>query len=261
VIAAVEAARQGAPIPTSLAPSLDQLLSDRYDPPSPDCFANRGDPKSKRVCRLLVAGATRTLVVFGDSHAREWMPTILWAASQDGWRVVPLIELGCGPSRYGDVCNAFVEWAEREVATIHPDAVLIGGQLMVDTPQELADSVSGVRSLVAAMQPLAPVVVIGDPPAQNRQPIDCLLARGATLKSCTSTLSHDQLSVYRGVAKAADAGGAAFIDTIGWFCYEDECPMVVGHTVTYRDNDHISTTYALELRELFRDALTQALAA
>ncbi len=54
---------------------------------------------------------------------------------------------------------------------------------------------------------------------------------------------------------------AAFIDTIGWFCFENQCPMVVGHAITYRDNYHISTTYALELRQLFRDAFTQALAA
>jgi hypothetical protein len=32
--------------------------------------------------------------------------------------------------------------------------------------------------------------------------------------------------------------------------------MVIGGTVTYRDNDHISQTYALELREVFRQAFS-----
>ena len=49
------------------------------------------------------------------------------------------------------------------------------------------------------------------------------------------------------------------MDTIGWFCFQGQCPMVVGHTVTFRDNDHITQTYALELRGLFHDALTRAL--
>jgi hypothetical protein len=37
--------------------------------------------------------------------------------------------------------------------------------------------------------------------------------------------------------------------------------MIVGHTIAYQDNQHISTTYVLELRQLFRDAFRQALTA
>jgi hypothetical protein len=103
--------------------------------------------------------------------------------------------------------------------------------------------------------------MIGDPPAQAAQPTDCLLTRGATLQTCTSTISDDQLSVYRDAAAEVTAAGAGFIDTMGWFCFENQCPMIVGHTIAYRDNQHISATYALELRELFRDAFTQALTA
>jgi len=262
VIAAVQAARQGSPIPGSLEPSIDRLLSDRYHPPSPDCVADHDEPKIKQVCPLLEAGSSRTLVVFGDSHAAEWMPAILWAASQDGWKVIPLIELGCIPSRYANVCAPFVEWAEREVASLHPDAVLVGARLTVGTPKQRADSVSGLGALATAMRPLAPdVVLIGDPPAQAGQPTDCLLTRGATLQTCISTLTDDQLSVYRDAAGAVTAAGAAFIDTMGWFCFENQCPMIVGHAIAYRDNQHISTTYALELRQLFRDAFTQALTA
>lgn len=106
-------------------------------------------------------------------------------------------------------------------------------------------SVTGITMLVRAMKPFArKVVVIGDPPDQGQQPVDCLLARGATLATCTQTPSSDQTSVSKEVATAAESGGAAFIDTIGWFCYENRCPMVIGQTISYRDNDHISLTYA-----------------
>ena len=33
--------------------------------------------------------------------------------------------------------------------------------------------------------------------------------------------------------------------------------MVIGNTISYRDNDHVTQTYVLELRELFRDAFTR----
>jgi hypothetical protein len=96
-------------------------------------------------------------------------------------------------------------------------------------------------------------------PALGDQPVDCLLARDATLAKCTWTLAHEQVSVYEDAARAAASSGAAFLDTIGWFCFENHCPMVIGRTVTYRDNDHITKTYATELRGLFRDAFTRAL--
>ncbi len=250
VIAAVQAARQGAPIPSSLTPHLDQLLGDRYDPPTRGCYAVRGAPGG-HICPLL--SGSRTMVVFGDSHAREWMPAILLAASQDGWRVVPLIELGCGPSRYAGVCNSYLMWAVQQVRTLHPDAVLIGGQLMSGTPEVKQASVAGVSTLISAVTPFTKnVVLIGDPPDQGQQPVDCLLAHDATLGTCTRTLSGDQISVYKQAARAAHDRGAAFIDTIHWFCFQGRCPMVIAGTVTYRDNDHISKTYALELREVFR---------
>jgi peptidoglycan/LPS O-acetylase OafA/YrhL len=260
VVAAVQEARQGAPIPSSLIPPLDRLLHDRSEFPHRGCGARLGAARSYEVCSISDGGATRTIVLFGDSHAKEWMPAVLWAASQDRWAVVPLVEVGCGPAQYGSVCNSYFQWAVHQVQILHPDVVLIGGKLVVDNPEANHDSVSGISLLIGAVKPFAKnVMVIGDPPALGRQPVDCLLARDATLATCTRTLTGDQISVYEDVARAAENGGAAFLDTIGWFCFENQCPMVVGQTITYRDIDHITQTYALELRELFRAAFAHGL--
>ena len=198
-------------------------------------------------------------MVFGDSHARQWMPAVLWAASQDGWSVVPLVKLGCKPDQYDGRCNAYYHWALDQIRGLHPDVVLIAGQLMVNTPEEILGSVTGISMMVDAVKPFAKrVVVIGDPPAQGLNPIDCLLARDATLAKCTWTLTASQISVYTDVARAAHRLGVGFLDTIGWFCFENQCPMVVGDTVTHWDTAHITRTYGLELRALFRDAFTSA---
>lgn len=260
VVAAVQAAQRGESIPSSLLPPVSRLLDDRYDFPSTDCYAKTGAPTGPGPCVLGTTGATRTIVVFGDSHVRQWMPAISWVASQDGWRIVPLVELGCGPSEYAGGCNAYFQWAVQQVQAMRPEVVLIGGHLRTYSADAKRRSAEGIAMLIDAMKPLAgSVVVIGDPPGQGLEPVDCLLGRGATLATCTWTLTDDQTSLYQDVAEAARTRGVGFIDAIAWFCFEAQCPMVIDHTIAYRDTDHITRTYVLELRELFRDAFTRAL--
>jgi peptidoglycan/LPS O-acetylase OafA/YrhL len=263
VIAAVEAARDGAPIPSPLIPRLDELGKDLYNFPDDGapCFAEREQPKPPRVCRMGPANATRTMVVFGDSHLRHWMPAILWTAQRDGWAVVPLVELGCGPSAYAGNCSTFVDWAVGRVKDMHPDVVLISGQILLNTPERRRDNIAGTRSLVAAMRPFAKkVVVVGDPPSHHQNPPECLLRTNNSLDDCTLTRSGDQIRAYKGIRQATTSEGGAFLDTLGWFCFENRCPMVIDHTVAYRDDSHISVTYALQLKELFRDAFAVAAA-
>jgi hypothetical protein len=58
--------------------------------------------------------------------------------------------------------------------------------------------VAGVSTLISAVTPFTKdVVLIGDPPDQGQQPVDCLLDHDATLGTCTKTLSGDQISVYK----------------------------------------------------------------
>jgi hypothetical protein len=260
VVAAVRAAQNGSPIPSPIIPPLGRLLDDLY-PEIPSCWELRNDPQGLQNCSLFPGGARGTIVLIGDSHARQWLPDIAWMAKRDGWTLVPLWHTGCWPASYdaGGECQTFVGWAARQVRTLRPDVVLIGGEQRLVSQKSMRLSAAGIGDLAAAVRPSAQhVVVIGDPPAREVQPVDCLLAQGATLGTCNWTLTHDQVSVYRDVERAAVGAGASFLDTIGWFCYQKQCPAVVGHTVAFREFGHITATYATELRALFRDAFTRA---
>jgi peptidoglycan/LPS O-acetylase OafA/YrhL len=260
VQAAVEAARAGAPIPANVSPPVQHLLGDRYDPGTKGCFAGRGDPTVANICPLGATTASRTVVVIGDSHAREWLPPLLWVAANQGWRVLPMIELGCGPVTYRAGCRTYADWVVDQVRSLHPDVVLIGGELIPNTVTTRQESMGGLAWMVEHVRPnTAHVVVMGDPPRQAREPTDCLLARHATMATCTTTLTTEQVALIAGAQRTVAARGAAFIPTLGWFCYQRSCPMIVGTTATYRDADHISETYALELRALFGRAFGLAL--
>jgi SGNH domain (fused to AT3 domains) len=108
-------------------------------------------------------------------------------------------------------------------------------------------------------------IVVGDSPSQTRDPVDCLLARGATMKTCTGKGTRVQARAEAAVAANAKRDGVAYIDTRPWFCAHPHgsstllCPMVVNQTIAYVDRGHVSRTYALELAPLFRTAFRRAL--
>ena len=45
------------------------------------------------------------------------------------------------------------------------------------------------------------------------------------------------------------------IDPVNWFCGSKSCPVIVGNTLVYRDNSHMSATYAAQIAPLLSDAL------
>jgi peptidoglycan/LPS O-acetylase OafA/YrhL len=266
VKAAVAAAKRSAPIPQPLTPPLDKLLSDHYAVPA-GCDATDGQT-TETVCVLGDTTASKTIVAFGDSHLEEWLPAILSMASKDGWKVIPFIKQGCTPPRwvgaYGKAeCLTWYRWATRKANGLHADVAIIGGSIEAGfghNPKLRADDLRAITKLAQTLGKTAKsVMVIGDPPSQSGEPVDCLAAPGANMKRCTHNRSANQVKIYKQMKTAAKSAHAGWIDTLGWFCYQNLCPMVVGHTVTYVDHDHISQTYATQLVTVFRRAFRRQL--
>ena len=265
VVAAVRAAERGDPLPSPLTPPVDKLRGDFYT--FPDGCTPSGHGTSSKACRLGSAGAAKTIVVFGDSHAEMWMPAILAMARRDGWAVVPLVKVRCVPRSWGgtDECGRWSRWAKRRAEALRPDVTLLIG-----SRAGTVDPLRSVRPLAAMSSALkrfsASVIVIGDSPSQTRDPVDCLLAPGATMKTCTGKGTAVQARAEAAVAANAKRDGVDYIDTRPWFCGHPHgssttllCPMVVNQTIAYVDRGHVSRTYALELAPLFRTAVRRAL--
>jgi SGNH domain (fused to AT3 domains) len=263
VVAAVAAARRGSPIPARLVPPLPQIKYDQY-PRIPNCWDLRHEPGHLGRCSLFTSGRRGTIVLIGDSHARSWLTPISWMARRDGWTVVPLWHVGCWPASYhaGRTCTTFERWAGREVRALRPDVVLIGGNFPYGNRHSIPKTTEGITEFVSRIKADARhVVLIGDPPSLRFDPTDCLGAPGATLRTCTATLTAQQVAAYRTAKETAGRVGAAFLDTMGWFCFNRRCPAVVGHTVTYRVKDHITRSYGATLGPLFRAAFRRAISA
>jgi peptidoglycan/LPS O-acetylase OafA/YrhL len=264
VVAAVAASTRNAPLPSPLTPPVDSLRGDFYNF-LPGCSPGRGQTSSS-VCKLGDQSAVKTIAVFGDSHAQMWMPAILNMALRDSWAVVPFVKDGCIPRTWlvsGD-CGTWYGWATARISALRPDVVLIVGSWAgTATPVK---AVAPIGTLSAAMRKVAAsVIVVGDAPNQTRDPVDCLLAAGSTMATCTARGKPAQLKASSAISAAANARHVGYMDTVGWFCARPAgstdllCPLVVNTTITAVDRGHISQTYALELAPSFRASFRRQL--
>jgi hypothetical protein len=264
VVAAVAAATKNAPLPAPLTPPVDNHRGDFYNFPA-GCTPSRGQTTSN-ICRLGATNSAKTIVVFGDSHAQMWMPTVLNMALRDGWVVVPFVKDGCIPRVWtgSSDCGTWYRWAVDRASALRPDVTLIIGSWAGTGAPSRAVVPIGALS-VSMRRASASVIIVGDAPNQKRDPTDCLLAPGSTMATCSSKGTKNQLGTSAAIAAAATKNRVGYIDTLGWFCArpsrspDEVCPLVVGNTITAVDRGHISQTYALALANSFRVAFRKQL--
>jgi peptidoglycan/LPS O-acetylase OafA/YrhL len=261
VVAAVRSAEREDPIPWPLTPPVGSLRDDLYR--FPDGCTPRGAETKSRICRLGDTESSKTIAVFGDSHAQMWMPTILRMALRDGWVVIPFVKVSCIPrswivSRRG--CGAWYRWARARASALRPDVTLIiGSWAGTWSPRRAIKSVAALSSVMKKSS--RSVIVMGDPPGQRREPVDCLLDSGSTMKTCSREATTTQLQTNAAIESDARKHGIGFVESKGWFCARESaprrkqlCPLVINQTITYVDRGHVSQTYAVELAQPFRTA-------
>ena len=265
---AIVAAVQGKSAPVrnlnALHPAVGHLLDDYAQDVPSACSAHSGESSSE-ICHFGRPSSPRRLVVIGDSHADMWMPAVIPVGVREGWDVVPLLKSGCGPTDWQSSsgpsdCRAWWRWAVTQMRTLHPDVTLVAGFYNWAgggrAPMVLTALDGDMRTL---QRGLRRVVLIGDTPQRSGQPVDCLLSRRFAQTGCTETLASNQAALTGDVARVAADDHAGFIDPTGWFCDLGQCPLVVDNIIAYRDNNHVSQTYAEALSGTLGSALNAVL--
>jgi len=249
---------------TGLEPSPTSAPNDNFAFP-PHCAAYDGESRSE-ICRLGDSASRRTLVVFGDSHAEEWMPALIALGRRENWAIIPVVKVACAPldwERHGGTrdCQNWFAWAKRTAANLHPTVLLISGHYSAEGVNGETQAAQGIASVAAAVKTTShKAVAMIDTPIQKKQPADCLLRHGATHGTCALTLDDTSTSADASAYDVlTNTPGLAVIDPRPWLCYQGVCPIVIGKTIAYSDAGHLTTTYVSELAPLFRLAFDSAL--
>lgn len=219
--------------------------------------------------------ADRTVVVYGDSHAAMWIPTLDIIGKQADWRVVQLNKPGCiAPDfpTYSNVlgrdyteCIEYRDWAMGKIEELQPDVVIVtsarSGSLIAVDGKGTEDGVEqaweeGLGRTLDRITPNAGrVVVLGDMPYPSQPGIDCLSANPNDVGRCTDSVEDAVLADHNAVeARVAKVHGAEYVDITPWFCTDEACPAVINDLTVHRDRMHVSENYAVWLSEVLGQA-------
>jgi peptidoglycan/LPS O-acetylase OafA/YrhL len=271
---------EAAPVPADLVPSLTKARDDLPVIYSDGCHLDVTATSAGEGCVYGDVSSPTTVVLFGDSHAAQWFPALERLSREHGWRLLSMTKSACTTAdatvwsgitkRAYAECDTWRQAALDRIAAEHPALVVVSNsrtyQVMVDgvatpiarVPEEW-DAAQG-RTL-ARLSPLAQhVVVIGDTPRSQADPPVCLSANLDDASACAMPYAKvvDQAYTAREAAVAASAG-VGWVDPTAWVCRTDPCPVVFGRFLVFRDQHHLTATYARALATRL-DALLPPLA-
>jgi peptidoglycan/LPS O-acetylase OafA/YrhL len=268
---AAASARAGAGLPDALTPTLTDLFGDITEP-APGCSAS-----TAAQCFLGDATSTHTIAAWGDSHVGMWMRPLAELAAVKHYRIILFGKASCIPvdqqlfykGKAYPQCDQFRSWALGQIRALKPERIIISGyvaQDFMDTstgkriPSMTGDTVSSKGSTLfrqAAERTLKQLVaiapdvsVISDVTVLKESASTCLGSRTATRATCSVPLNivvTDRNASWRAAAAAV---GAHYVDVIPYLCDGQICPIVVGSTIVYRDQTHVTETYARALKPI-----------
>ncbi len=254
VAKAVRWAERGAPLP----PELDiEGLGDDVWNREYKCFATWKKDQHE-LCPVGDKEAEDVVVLWGDSHAAQWLPALDEVGREEGFRVVPLLKMSCGPydvpqwlgQMPREVCEDYRAWARAQIDELDPAAVVLGARGLRSTRlvdgREREDLWSeGVRTTVADVATLTPQVkVLADNATRTSSASDCLTQPDADQATCLSPKAGPEVDSNPLTVEAIADTGADFVDIGPLVCTDTTCPLVVGDQVVYFDEDHITVTWA-----------------
>ncbi len=247
-----------ADVPANLAPSLADAETD--EPPIfVDGCLDSYLTTALGNCDFGDTSSPTTVLLFGDSHAAMWFPAVDNAANLFHWNLKVFTKSTCPPldipvispvlGREYTECeewrNNVLQWVQQT----HPALVILGVARHYDTqygftvysPQWL----DGLKEMITTIESYGSKVAVFGPVPKVPFAPPCLSAHLTDAAACNQPL----VNVINQVGESAESvtttlAGGYYMEVQPWFCTPVTCPMIVGNLEVFRDDNHITATYA-----------------
>lgn len=210
-------------------------------------------------CELGDRAASKVIALIGDSHAEHWIPAFDAAAQRSGWKLLVYSKLGCaftdtlvrtgnaktGLSDYPQ-CRDWALQLVEELGRVQP-ALVVVSQSPNHRVKDLAPRASqaeiadGVVRLTHALESRhIKVALLRHTPWLPVSAPECVKAgQGGCDFPPASVLPQAALNL-----AAAKDPAISTLDLTDAICAPDMCFSVVGNVLVYRDQHHLTATYA-----------------
>ena len=219
------------------------------------CHVNYGETESGD-CTYGQIGSATKIVLYGDSHAAQWFPTLEKLAREKGFELTSLTKSACSSvdspradqgAYKNSECEKWRENSAKRIQKMKPDAVIVSSFQYFTEPGGYSSRAQwwneGQRRLLADLQGSSKnLLYISDTPHPLRNIPNCLATRN--IKDCNTTQKTPNVII----------NGFKKIDPTSWLC-TDICPAIKDGYVVYRDASHISVDAALALTSQLETAL------
>jgi peptidoglycan/LPS O-acetylase OafA/YrhL len=256
IAAAVSSPR---PVPANLNPPLASAPGDKAAVFVNGCVRSWRDVGQNECAGGDIASPT-TVALVGDSHAAMWDPAFQQVAEQRHWRLetlakvtCPLQELRIESPYLGREYTECEQWRGQimaRLATEHPRLIVLSmsrryGADFGFSSYDPAWIDTLTRTVAALRGTGARVLVLGPASDPQGSVPTCLSAHLDEALACAqprgAAVNGDGIAAEQA---ATAAGGGRYADLTDLFCSPDRCPVIVGNTLVFRDDNHVTTEYA-----------------
>lgn len=206
------------------------------------------------------------VALFGDSHAATWFPALNELATRGQIQLLVHTKSSC-PSASVDVtlptgadypaCDAWRSDVLNRLQDIDPDVIVLANFTSFYLGSS-SDWEAGLTRTIEEVGDGRRVLVVGDVPEHDFDPATCLSRETRQALDCGSPLSDAvdvrAAEIDRSVAAAT---GASYLSIVPYLC-SDTCPAIIGNTIFYRDEHHLTATSSRLFAPIFHDALDSA---
>jgi hypothetical protein len=269
VPAIVEAASMTG-LPGNLTPSLQRALSDMPIIYNNNCHAGFSAIRPKN---CVFGNETSPIVVglYGDSHAAQWFPAFEKVAIKRNWKLITYTKRGCPPAEIptfssvlGKVYKECAPWRRNVLDQMVTDGVQVvfvaqfERLLSASTrkPMWQKEWREGLQGTVTELESrgIKPVLMEDTPyPGQNVP--TCLSRSYTNIQQCSPSVRVAYRDDMNEMLVDFDRAGQQVLWVRNWFCITTSCPTVVGNVLVYRDDNHMTVSFASLIAPLL-DAAT-----
>jgi hypothetical protein len=206
--------------------------------------------------------SSKIVFLYGDSHARMWLPALnptmiahhlkLVLIGHDGCPV-PTINLTL--AKYAG-CNQIRVNALKLIAATKPKMVLVANRTVTAGYSSSVWQAGMTKTLKTLKATHAVIIMMGDVQLFDSPPPTCIATYPTNVQNCSiANPNPKQPGLEKAEMAAAKAAGVTYLNTDPWLCTSTRCSPIVGDVVTHFDDGHISTDYAQYLSTVMAEAI------